>query len=165
MKNAVLIGVLLLMPLCAQANDDAKRAKIERILQVTKVESMVDNMYAQVDAALVGMAQELGIQASEQVVFDRYMSKVAAAMAEQMTWAKIKEPTIDIYMKHYSEKEIDDMLVFYSSDSGKAIIEKMPKVMEESLLLSQSMLRDFMPKMKQLSLELSQELEAQRGEP
>jgi hypothetical protein len=59
------------------------------------------------------------------------MSKAAAAMKGEMTWEKMKEPMIDVYLKHYTEIEINDMLAFYNTESGKSIIKKMPAVMEQ----------------------------------
>ena len=57
-----------------------------------------------------------------------------------MNWAKMKKPMIKIYLKHYSEKEIKDMVAFYKSDSGQSMIQKMPAVMGDSMLLSQEMM-------------------------
>jgi hypothetical protein len=90
------------------------------------------------------------------------MSKVANAMKEDLSWEKMKEQVIDVYMKYYTEKEITDMLAFYDSESGKSIIEKMPKVTHESMLITQTLLKDFMPKIQVLSQELQAEIETER---
>src|SRR5690606_16830308 len=99
---------------------------------------------------------------SEQDVFDNYMRKIAAAMKEEMSWEKMKDPMIDIYLKHYTETEVQDMLNFYRSETGRSLIEKMPMVMGESMLLSQEMMNGFMPTIQRLSEELKKDLEAHR---
>lgn len=108
------------------------------------------------------MGKQLGIKESEQPVFDRYMAKVASAMKQELTWEKMKGQIIEIYMKHYTEKEMEDMLAFYSTESGKSIIRKMPKVAQESMIITQTFMKDFMPKMKTLSEELYSELKEER---
>ena len=71
---------------------------------------------------------------------------------------------IELYLKNYTEKEIKDMLVFYESDTGKSIVKKMPSVIQDSILIAQSMVNDFIPKMQALSQELKEEIEAVRKE-
>jgi hypothetical protein len=93
------------------------------------------------------------------------MSKAAAAMKGEMTWEKMKEPMIDVYLKHYTEIEINDMLAFYNTESGKSIIKKMPAVMEDSMLISQKMFKEFMPRLKGLSDELQKDLKQARMKP
>ncbi len=125
-------------------------------------ESMIDNIYSQMDQVMQGMWQQLGVKPSEQEMFDKFMSKMVSIMKSEMNWAKMKEPMIKIYLKHYSEKEIKDMISFYKSDSGQSMIQKMPAVMGDSMLLSQEMMKDFIPKLQKMSKELEEELAAAR---
>lgn len=163
MKIFTMAMILLMAPALVNADDKDQRRQVERLLEVMKVEQAIDSMYSQIDQMFVGMAKELGVKQSEQPIFDRYMQKVAAAMKEEMTWQKMKEPMIDVYMKHYSKAEINDMLAFYSSESGRSIIAKMPSVMQDSMQISQAMFREFMPRLKQLSTELREELAQSRN--
>ena len=163
MKKAAMVLLIAMIPIFVSAEGNVKRETVERLLSVMNVEKMIDSMYSQMDQMFVGMAKQLDIKESEQPIFDKFMLKVASAMREEMTWQKMKEPMIDIYIKHYTESEINDLLAFYSSDSGRSIINKMPAVMQDSMLISQSMLRDFMPKMKELSKELGKELKLARS--
>jgi hypothetical protein len=110
-----------------------------------------------------GFGKDLGISESEQPIFEKHMSKVMVAMREEMSWERMKEPMIDVYLKHYTEKEMNDLMTFYSSESGQSIINKMPMVMQDSMAISQSMLKGFMPRMQQIMMELRQELEEYRN--
>ena len=40
---------------------------------------------------------------------------------------------IPIYSKHLDEKEVDDLITFYKSPTGKKLIEKLPAVLDESM--------------------------------
>ncbi len=162
MRTIVFAILLLSISFATQAGSGVKRETVEQLLHVMNAEKMIDSMYSQMDNMFVDLAQQLGVNESERPIFDRFMSKMAHVMKEEMTWAKMKEPIIDIYLKHYTEKEIKDLLAFYSTDSGKAMINKMPVVMQESMLITQSMMKDFMPKIKELSEEMRDELAATR---
>ncbi len=164
MKQLIFTLILMMTSTLASAENAVKRESVEHLLEVMKVEATIDAMYSQLDQMFLGMAKQLGIRESEQHIFDNFMSRMATAMEEEMTWEKMKDPMIDIYIKHYSETEINDLLKFYSTDSGKAIISKMPLVMHDSMLVSQSMIKDFMPRIKELSIELNKELKQARNE-
>lgn len=46
---------------------------------------------------------------------------------------EIENMLIPIYLKYYSEKELDDIIAFYKSPTGKKMIESMPGIMQESM--------------------------------
>ena len=163
MRKIPILLLLLMLSFALQAQEAVKRETVERLLQVTDAKAVVDAVYSQVDKMFLDMAQQLGIEESEQAFFNRYMQKVAIATRKAMSWEKIKGPMVDIYLKHYTEKELEDLLAFYNTDSGKAMIKKMPLVMQESMMISQSMLMEFMPKLRELSVEFKEELRLARS--
>ena len=46
----------------------------------------------------------------------------------------INELVIPIYEKHFSDAEIDAMLEFYGSPTGRSIVKKLPLVTQESMI-------------------------------
>ncbi len=154
---------MLLLPIASQAENGVKRETVERLLNVLNAEKVIDAMYSQAGNVFANMTAQLGVKESEQEIFNRYMQKLSDAMMEDVSWSKMKEPMIDIYMKHYTEKEIQDLLAFYSTESGKAMIEKMPLVARDSMLMSQSMLEGFMPRLTEIMVEMESELKAARN--
>ena len=163
MKRLVAISFGVLISFAAHAQD-SKRESVEELLEVSNVDAMMDAMYGQVQQAFTGVGNQLGVKSDEQPIFDAYMNKLFSAMKKDMSWEKMKEPVIQIYMTHYTEKEIQDMLAFYRSETGQAMIEKMPAVMGDSMLVSQNMLQDFLPKIRLYAEELQQDLEEHRKE-
>ena len=161
MKNVLLVHILCSLSLLAHA-DGTKRETVEELLRLTNADAIIDSAYAQTDQVLQNMGRQLGIRPSEQAIFDRFTSRVAEQMRKEMTWEKMKEPMIQVYMKHYTEKEMQDMIAFYSTDTGRSMVQKMPAVMQDSMLVSQQLLMEFMPQVQTLSRELRQELEAER---
>lgn len=44
---------------------------------------------------------------------------------------------IPLYSKYYNEKEINDLIVFYKTPTGKKMVETMPQVMNESMQIGE----------------------------
>ncbi|MEJ2395650.1 MAG: DUF2059 domain-containing protein [Candidatus Thiodiazotropha sp.] len=158
---AVVLMVLLSFGVYAQ---DSKRESIEELLRVTNMDSMIDSIYEQMGKMSEGMGKQLGVKPDEQPIFDAYMNKVFSAMKEDMNWEKMKGPLIDIYLKHYTEKEIQDMLTFYKSETGRSMVSKMPTVMADYMQVSQEMMKSFLPKMQSMAKELRSELKNHRSQ-
>ncbi|GAA5526188.1 hypothetical protein Maes01_02783 [Microbulbifer aestuariivivens] len=162
MKKLAVVGFGLFLSIACHAQD-SKRESVQELLKATNVDSMVDTMYSQMGQAFAGIGQQLGIKAEDQPVFDAYMNKVFATMKEDMSWEKMEGPMIEIYLKHYTEKEIRDMLAFYQSESGRSMVEKMPAVMGDSMALSQQMVQSFLPKVQAMAEELKTDLQKHRN--
>jgi uncharacterized protein len=73
---------------------------------------------------------------------DKAMDKLKTGLEDSMDKEmKIGTPLVSeligLYSKYYSEKNIDDMLSFYKSETGKRVIETMPNVVSESMAIGQ----------------------------
>lgn len=164
MRKKLIICIFLLMyPVFLSASDESKRNDVEKLLSLMNASSIIDTMYSQVNQMIQSMGQQLGVQPSERETFDKYMSKMLAMMKEEMSWEKMKAPMIEIYITHYSEKEIRDMITFYETETGKSILKKMPAVMKDSMYISQSMMEEFIPKLQKVAQAFKEELKAERN--
>lgn len=157
----VVIGIFLSFSVYAQ---DSKRESVEELLRVSNMDSMIDGMYSQMNQMFVGLEEQLDIKPDEQPIFDAHMNKLITILQEDMSWEKFKEPLIDIYLKHYTEKEIQDMLAFYQTETGRSMVSKMPLVMNDSMLFSQEMMKSLLPKIQSLAQELKAEIQKHRNQ-
>jgi len=155
MKKIIVICLLCTLTAISYAADTSKRERVEELLVLMNASSQIDQM-------IQSMAQQLGVKPFERELFDKYVAKMVVLMKSEMNWDKMKGPMIDLYLKHYTEKEIGDMVVFYKSDSGQSMIKKMPAVMRDSILISQDMMKDFIPKMQAMSIGLKNEINTAR---
>ncbi|ATC87181.1 MULTISPECIES: DUF2059 domain-containing protein [Pseudoalteromonas] len=160
----VLLLSLLIFSSSLYAEQNTKQQKIDELISVMNLDSMVDSMYGQVEGMMKGMSDQMGVKPSEQAIFDKYYSDMTTVLKTEMSWAKMQPMMISVYDKHFSEQEIADMLAFYKTDTGQKILEKMPVVMQESMQMSQSLMKDAMPKIQTLAQQLSDELEQSRSE-
>ena len=147
----------------AASTIESKRESVEELLKLINAESQVDSIYSQMDQVFQGMGKQLGVKPEEQELFDRYMSKVVSLMKEEMNWNKMKEPMIEIYQKHYTEKEIQDQITFYKTESGQSMLAKQPEVTKDSLKISQELVMNFLPKLQKMAAEIDAEIKAERN--
>ncbi|WP_020407515.1 DUF2059 domain-containing protein [Hahella ganghwensis] len=162
MKYLLTALFLITFSLSATASDTSKRETVEELLEVMKADAMVDIIYSQMKQMAVGLGQRLGVKKDEQEIFDDYMGNVYSLMQEQMNWEKMKDPIIDVYLKHYTQEEIQGMLDFYKSDTGQSVLKKMPLVVADSTQVSQQMLQEILPQLKQLAQSLQSDLQQAR---
>lgn len=163
-KIAVLV-MGLIFSLGAFASEPAKRDSVEKLLELTEASKMVDTMYAQMENMFAGMANQMGVTEKNRPAYDKYMKKVFAVINEDMSWKKMKEPLVQIYIKHLTEEEVQGMIDFYSTDIGKSMIKKMPIIMQDSMGLGQQMMVNALPKIKVLAEEMAAEVRAENAKP
>lgn len=160
---SLLVGATLLSA-PVFAGEAERRAQVEELLVAMKADGMMDAIYGQMNGMINQMQAQMQIKDSERAELEAFNAKVVKLVTEEMSWDKLKEPTIDIYVKHFSEKELADMLAFYQSETGKAMVEKMPALMQESMQMTMAIAQQMMPKIQALSEEFKKELEASRAQ-
>ena len=58
-----------------------------------------------------------------------------------MDWGKVRTQYVDLYTGTFTEKEIKSLVDFYKSDLGKKVSEKMPELMQKSMLVARTHIR------------------------
>lgn len=84
---------------------------------------------------------EYGLELEKETIISVFGKRVFKEIKKDLTIEsldKMRSIVTQIYIKHFTEEEIDAMLQFYSSAIGNSILEKMPLVMLESMNNEQS---------------------------
>ncbi|MBA6382650.1 DUF2059 domain-containing protein [Colwellia sp. BRX10-6] len=162
MRRITMLLLVLMLSFTSKANDLSSRASIEKLMELTEVSKMIESMQSQVTLMFEGMSKKMNISNKEKVHFDKYMDKVNALLDEKMNWHSFKEPMIDIYSRNFTEAEIQGLITFYRSDIGRSMTKKMPLIIQDSIILSQQLMQDFIPEVKSLAKELSASIEQSR---
>lgn len=66
----------------------------------------------------------------ENEFFEEFRAKV-----KDNGYEEILEKLMPVYLKYFSEEEMDGLLAFYKSDIGKSFTEKQPMVMQETMAI------------------------------
>ena len=162
MRKALMIIIATLGLSSPAVADSGQRETVEALLIASGADSTLDAVYAQFDGMFANMAEQFKIKESERASFKKHMQKVNLMLREEMNWDTLKAPMIDLYMAHYTEQELQDMLAFYQSETGQSVVKKMPEVMAASMQITQQLMKDVYPKIMQMSKAYAEDLKKQR---
>lgn len=126
MKKTILLIALALSPLFTMAQDDVIEQKIETLLTITNSRETFNNVIASM------VESQKGVLADNQ-----FLDKFKQEMYTN-GYDTIHKIVLDIYKNNLSEKEIDDFIEFYQSESGQSYIEKMPSILTEAMTASEN---------------------------
>jgi hypothetical protein len=75
---------------------------------------------------------------------EKLMAVVAASLS------KAKPALAKVYTDTYTEEELDSILAFYQSPAGKALLQKVPDVIQRSMPVMIQMMSDLQPELKKM---------------
>jgi uncharacterized protein len=159
MTRILILGSLLAF-LGLQAQEpkpDPKRAKIEQLLVLQKTEWQMEQAIVALDEYMAKTRKEAGLEQSVEATEKgkRYRELVR----ERTSWARLKEGYIALYAETYTEPELDALIAFHKTAGGQAMVEKMPKVMQQSLEIPQKIIVKMMPEIQRMVGETLQKVQ------
>jgi len=150
MKNIFAILVLSAATFSAMAAEPTD-ASIEKMLTLTKAESLMDSLYANMEQSMrQGMLHAAaGKQLTEEQrrVIESVPKKFAEVVREELSWANLKPMYIKIYKESFDQEDVDGLIAFYSSKAGQAYVNKMPGAMQKSMAFVQERMKPLIGKM------------------
>ena len=162
---AVAISFFFSAATLAEPSDaPASEASIRELMAVTEASKLVDGVSVQLDGMMQNaIARSLAgksISPEQQQVIDEMRTKLVGIMTQSLRWDQMEPMMIDIYRQTFTQAEIDGMVAFYRTDIGKALIAKMPLVMENSMKAVQERTASITPQIQQLTRETIEKLQA-----
>ena len=125
----------------------------------------LEEMFGQIDAMSESMGmQMLGEDASPQQreSLKRVVSQQQQAMRKAMDWDAMAPIYRRIYAKLFTAEEVDAMIVFYGSDTGRGIMRKMPQAMQLSMEEMQPIMMEMMGDLRKSLEDETARMRAQR---
>jgi hypothetical protein len=153
-----------LLPLHAQtATDDS----IREFLKVSGARQTLDLLWENfgklIDQNLQSsIPKDIANKLSEKdkQIIERYKSSMLSAMQEELMWSKLEPTFLKIYQDLFTQEEMDQILAFYRSPAGKALVAKQPEIASKSMQLMQGLMPALLAKIDKLAKDLTSELEA-----
>ena len=152
MKYAALL-TLILVPL-ACADEATKVAKVEELLTVMNVAEQQKLMMAQMSKMVMNQVKDSmasqGTSAEAIAKAQERQKRVFALIEQTTSWENMKPVFLKAYADIFTEPEIDGILAFYKTPSGRAMIEKQPALNAKIMTSVQGLMADLMPKMEEI---------------
>jgi hypothetical protein len=113
--------------ICADAAPNPHSLELaKKLFGEMKMDQMMDGMMRQMTPAMVAQARKTNPNLTDEQA--RAVTE-AVTEASHDLMAKVVERVAPLYAETFTEKELQDLVNFYDSPSGHAMLEKMPKMM------------------------------------
>lgn len=153
MKNYLLAASFILLsftPILGQK----KQEDIKKLFSIMQSEKMMDAMYENIvssfsDYAKTQFGDESGGDKMEEYL--KFVMEESKAMLKSL----MQEDMVSIYDSYFTEKEINDLIEFYQSSTGKKFLKSSPDIMKETMDI---MLTKYLPDMQKRFMEKLEEM-------
>ncbi len=169
-KLLSLLAMLVLLVPFAHADEVSKRAKIEEMLTLIKIDAMmkqvINQSMAQSQQMVKGMLGDHPVSESDRKIVDDFTSKAFNLISQAFDWQKLKPAYVDLYASSYTEEEVDGILAFYKSPVGHSMLAKTPDLVTKSGAIANARMQVLQPQMKELMNDFMSKLgSAQNASP
>lgn len=150
---ALTMGITLLW--CAfpmRADEASKSAKAEELLQLTQGAQMMKSIMASMKGMMTVQMNKADMPAEKRAKASEMQERMMTLVTDRLS--KAKPALVKIYADTYTEEELDGILAFYKSPAGKALLQKMPQVMERSMPVMMELMGDVQSEIKKMVEEL-----------
>lgn len=142
---------------------------LTKLLEVTKTQQFLEQSIQDIDTtlqssmrrALLGKAPTQDQVAIAQDTRDQ----IFAVLKEELSWERMKKDLMSVYAETFTQEEVDGILAFYETKAGKALLNKIPTVIDKNKVLVQERLVAIRPLIDDIREEMVvrlQALEAQK---
>jgi len=141
MKRFIAFMLVMFMSATVFAQNDqlASKASIEELLALTETKQSYDvamlDMTKVVDMSTERFLRQVPSQ--NQAKFKKAMASFNTMLQEEMNWENTKQQYIQIYAETFTQQEINDLIAFYKTSSGKAFIKKSPLIHQKTSMIYQ----------------------------
>jgi hypothetical protein len=161
--KAALLFLLAIQPAMA-AETPASDQSIRELMEVTRSRQMLDATLAQVDQVMQQSMQQAvagtELNAEQQKVMADMRGRIVALFKNEMKWETLEPMFVEIYRKSLSQGDVDGMLAFYRTETGQAVINKMPLVMQNTMVAMQARMASMTPKLQELQADAVERMKA-----
>lgn len=142
----------------------ASEGSVRQLLAVTQAQKLLDGMRAQVDALMNNAVQQelkgKAPSASQQQAITHMKNKTIALLQGELTWEKLEPMYLRLYKESFTEEEVAGMVAFYKTPAGQAVTNKMPALVQKTMLEVQKMSSGLVPKMQKIQQDFLAEMKA-----
>ncbi|GAA5783799.1 DUF2059 domain-containing protein [Chitiniphilus shinanonensis] len=144
---------------------------IEELLTLSHSEQLLQTALGQVEQSMQAAfeagidAQNLSAEEKQQAIefFGTLQPKLQAIIAEFLTWDQMKRDYIKLFHDTFTQEEIDGLIAFYKTPAGKALVDKMPLVVQNISTILQARLAPMAGRIATVVSEASAEFNARES--
>lgn len=140
----------------------ASEGSVRQLLAVSQAQKLMDGMGGQLNALMNNAVQQAlngkAPNAKQQQAITKMKNRMVALMQGELAWEKVEPMYVRLYMESFSEEEVAGMVAFYKTPAGQAVINKMPLLMQKTMVEVQTMVSSTAPKMQKIQEDFMAEM-------
>jgi hypothetical protein len=150
----------------AYADEASKAQKVEEFFQVARLEQMFSQSMSlatnQMKSSVVrGILGGLDVPPERQKLFEEMQSEVEKVLMSAMSWEQLRPEYLKLYSDAFTEEQLDDLLVFYESPTGRAMVDKTPLLMQKGGEIAQQRIASVQPDLRRVMEEFKERARSQ----
>ena len=157
MLAAVVLTLLAPAAFAAKPTD----AQVDRLLVVMRQEQMLDKVLGEMEGLhqqmLVEMTKGKALSPDDQAKMERVLAISRKYAREALAWDKVAPKFRTLYAESLDGEDIEAVTAFYASPAGQRYLDKMPLLMQKSMLLMQELT---VPMIQRMQEDIAKELGA-----
>jgi hypothetical protein len=158
---------VLALPL-AHADDASKRAKLDQLFVLMKINALMDQIMqtsmAQGEQVASTMFGGKPPSPEDRKILDAYELNLSTLLKNTLSWDKLEPSYVDLYASAFSEEDIDGMIAFYKSPAGQHMVEKSPELLTASQKIVLGRFQNVQPQMQAMTKDMMNQLMAAHPE-
>lgn len=109
-------------------------AQVERLLNLLDVPQLIDQMLLvqMQEGARIGAERGLGPDATpeQRTKLEHVLEGQQRSLRETLDWDRLRPMYVRVYAQTFTAEEVDAMIAFYGSETGRGIRAKLPRAMQ-----------------------------------
>ena len=159
MFKYLLIFLLAGAPLL-RANEVTHRRAAEKVVEATQVARSLEQTLPKLLDPMVDRMKEQGVS---EALAQEMKTAITKWFNREVKWEEVKPQIVTLYMKEYTEEELNEMTVFFTSPIGKKVLAKMPDVIQQSAAIIQAYFRTKQESLQAALKPLVEKARAEKG--
>jgi hypothetical protein len=165
MCKVTIVLFLLISSAAFAAGTKPSADSVKELLVISGSNKVIDITKAQLTAFSNGPVQQAlqGHPLTPEIkrIVEENAEKSSALLRDGVKWENIEPIFVEVYQTTMTQEEVDGIVAFYKTSAGKAMVEKMPVLMQTSGQKLQAQLGPIVEKLKQLQQETTLKLQAE----
>jgi hypothetical protein len=131
---------LLLSPVLYAADNDSHLQQVETLFRLTQMEQKVDQSIDSV----------MELQLSQNPQLSQHADEMRAFFEKYIGWDALKSDITDMYMRTFSEAELEAINAFYITPAGQKVITTLPVLVQQRNQLAMQRLQENIGELRQI---------------
>jgi hypothetical protein len=139
-KIIILLTLQFLLFSAALGDESTHRQAAEKLLNFSGVKQALDK----------SVEQMLIIQIQQRPTLAPYKKIMLQFLQKYMSFESLREELVSIYVEEFTERELNEIVAFYSTPTGRKTIEKLPVLASKGAQLGVSRIRQNISELEEM---------------